>query len=371
LIVVSIVASMVANNTRVAARGADASKHLTYLLSYVVILLLIVGVTRTAREIDFLLKVLVGAGSAVAGSAIFESRTHYNVFDHLSSILPVLRQVYVDNGQSDPSRGYRVFASSQHPIALSAAFVLLVPISLYLVERTRERRWWLAAGLLLIGTAATISRTSVIMLLAVGIVFVWLRPREMKRLWPALAPALVLVHIALPGTLGTLKQSFFPSGGLVSQQTSQVGSSGQGRLADLGPAFDQLSQNPLFGAGYSTHAVGASGFDGQILDDQWLMTLIETGALGAFAWLWLIVRIVRRLRRAAACDRSAHGWLLTSLTASIAAFGAGMLFFDAFSFIQVTVVFFLLVAIACVLLRSDAHTAGRQVGGMRAHPIQE
>jgi O-antigen ligase len=195
----------------------------------------------------------------------------------------------------------------------------------------------------------------------------------MKRLWPALAPALVLVHIALPGTLGTLKQSFFPSGGLLAQQTSQVGKSGQGRLADLGPAFDQLSQDPLFGAGYSTHAANASGFDGQILDDQWLGTLVETGTLGAFAWLSLFVVVLGRLRRAAALDRSPSGWLLTSLTASIAAFGAGMFFFDAFAFIQVTVVFFFLVAIACVLLRRDAHSANRprEVDSLRPHPIQE
>jgi O-antigen ligase len=127
----------------------------------------------------------------------------------------------------------------------------------------------------------------------------------------------------------------------------------------------------LFGLGYSTHAVGASGFDGQILDDQWLVTIVETGVLGAVAWLWLLLGIIRRLRRAAAVERSPQGWLLTSLTASIASFGAGMFFFDAFAFIQATVVFFLLVAIACVLLRRDAHTVGRQVDGMRARPIQE
>ncbi len=153
-------------------------------------------------------------------------------------------------------RGFRAFGSAQHPIALSAALVLLFPISIYLVQRSGQRRWWLAAGLLFAGSLATMSRTSVIMLVVVGLVFVLLRPREVKRLLPALIPGLALVHFALPGTLITLKQSFFPTGGLLAQQQANAGYSGQGRLADVGPALDSWSQNPLFGGGYGTRIVG-------------------------------------------------------------------------------------------------------------------
>ena len=352
LILASSIASILANGGRASSVGAEVAKSLTFLLSYFVVFFLIVSVTTRQRQVDFLLKVIVGGGAIVAGCAILESRTHLNVFDHLSALIPVLHQQESEAAVID-MRGFRAFGSAQHPIALSAALVLLVPLSIYLVQRDGRRRWWLAGGLLLTGALATMSRTSIIMLLVAGLTFVWLRPRAMKRLWPALFPALALVHFALPGTLGTLKQSFFPAGGLLAQQAANPGYTGQGRLADLGPAFDQWTQHPLFGSGYATRVVGLPGIDGQILDDQWLGTLLETGVLGFFAWLWLMVWCLRRFGRAARADQSTHGWLMTALTASVASFAVGMLFFDAFSFTQVTLLFFILASLGCVAARED------------------
>ena len=57
------------------------------------------------------------------------------------------------------------------------------------------------------------------MLAAEVIVFLFLKPTETKKLWPALIPALAVVHFALPGTIGGLKEAFFPKGGLIAQQS--------------------------------------------------------------------------------------------------------------------------------------------------------
>ena len=351
LILLSTVASILTNSTRVTAVGSEVAKDLTFLLSYLVVFFLIVSVTNW-RQVDFLVRMLVGGGAVVAASSIIESRTHFNPFDHLATVLPFLQEQTTPHTAID-GRGFRAFGSAQHPIALSAAFVLLLPISIYLVRRTGNWRWWVAGALLLTGTLATMSRTSVIMLLVVGVTFVALRPREMKRLWPLLLPAVVVIHFALPGTIGTLKQSFFPSGGLIAQQTANVGYSGQGRLADVGPALSEWSEDPLLGRGYGTRVIGAPGPDGQILDDQWLVTLLETGIAGAVGWLWLFVSCVTRFGRGARVEpASSQGWLLTGLTASSAAFAVGMLFYDAFAFIQVTLLFFILVALGSVILSS-------------------
>ena len=352
LILAASIASVVANGGRVSSVGAEVAKDLTFLLSYLVVFFLIVSVTIRRNQVDFLLKMIVGGGAILAGCAILESRTHFNPFDHLSTVIPILQQQESTESVLD-MRGFRAFGSAQHPIALSAALVLLFPVSIYLVKRDGRRRWWLATGLLLTGALATMSRTSVIMLLVVGLTFVLLRPREMRRLWPASIPALALVHFALPGTLGTLKQSFFPSGGLLAQQQANAGFSGQGRLADLGPALDQWAQHPLFGSGYGTRVLGLPGVDGQILDDQWLGTLLETGLLGFLAWLWLMLWCLRRFARAARADRSSRGWLMTALAASVASFGVGMIFFDAFAFIQVTLLFFILIGLGSVASRDD------------------
>jgi tetratricopeptide (TPR) repeat protein len=364
LILATSVASVVANADRVGRSGSEVGKSLSYLLSYFVVFFVIVGVTRKGKHIDFLLKVLVGGAAIVAAAAIVESRTHANIFDQLPSLLPFLRQQEDAALVGDLTRGYRAFGSAQHPIALSAALVLVLPVSIYLVKHLGQRRWWLAAGLLLAGAFASVSRTSVMMLLVVGLVFVWLQPREMKRLWIALIPALFLVHVALPGTLGTIKQSFSPSEGLIEQQSVDIGSSDQGRIADIRPTLERLSEDPLFGVGYATRVAGAPGPDGRILDDQWLGTLLDTGVPGALAWLWLILRSLRRMGHAARQDRSSANWLPTAFAASVAAFAFGMFFFDAFAFIQVTLVFFVLLAFSCV---ATTRETARSSNEGRAH----
>ena len=61
----------------------------------------------------------------------------------------------------------------------------------------------------------------------------------------------------------------------------------------------EWSEDPLLGRGYGTRVIGAPGPDGQILDDQWLVTLLETGIAGAVGWLWLFVSCVTRFGRGA------------------------------------------------------------------------
>lgn len=360
LIVGGLFASILANRERAANVSSTVDKSLMFFLSFVLVLFLIVTVIHRLEEVDRLVKTLVLAGTFVAGSAIVEARTGYNVFNHLTRVMPFLRGGTI-SGPEFIRLGtgrLRVFGSAEHPIALSAALVMLVPLAIYLTRRYGQRRWIVCALTLAGGATASVSRTGVLMFAAVGIVYVCLRPRETLRLWPALVPALAVIHLALPGTLGSLKNSFMPPGGLVAQQKSDAGQSGSGRLADLGPGLRRWQQNPLFGEGYATR-VGAPDVapsptgelsDHQILDDQWLGTLLETGAIGFAGWLWFFARAVRRFGGEAARDHSARGWLLTSLTAGIAAYGIGMLTFDAFAFIQVTFLLFIFVGLGSVLM---------------------
>jgi O-antigen ligase len=88
-----------------------------------------------------------------------------------------------------------------------------------------------------------------------------------------------------------------------------------------------------------------------ILDNQWLSSLLEVGALGFIALLWLFVRAIRRVGRVARSSDEPHGWLLTALASSITAFAIGMLTFDAFSFAQVTFLLFIMLGMSAAALR--------------------
>jgi hypothetical protein len=358
-VLAAVFISVVANQAHVAPVETEVIKGLTFFVSFVFIFYFIVSVVR-ATQIDLFIKVLVASGAIVALESVIESRTHHNLFNSLPKVLPFLRPGSLNTVIGD-ERGYRVYASAQHPIALGALLVVLLPAAIYLIKRTGQRRWWLAGALLGFGSLATMSRTSVLMLLSVALVYIWLRPRETRRLWPYLLPALAAIHLVLPGTLGTLKDSFFPKGGLVAEQTGDVGSKGQGRVADLGPSLREFAQHPLFGEGFGSRRTDIGAQSVQILDDQWLGNLLEVGLLGTGAWIWLFIGSVRRLARRAKEDTSDLGWLAVGLAASTTTFAVGMVTYDAFAFSQVTLVLFVLLAIGSVFLKSPRLAPPRAV----------
>jgi hypothetical protein len=305
---------------------------------------------------DRMLRLIVLCGTVVAGAALFEWRSGENMFNGLGTVLPFLQ--YQDIGDAMlRGNGARALASAQHPIALGAVLVMLLPLTVYLFKRDGRSYWLVCAALLTLGALASGSRTAALMLITLALVFFWLKRAEAVKLAPMLLPLILVCQIVMPGTLGTFKGILQPSH-IVKEQSTEMGS-GSGRIADLGPSLEQFSQAPFVGVGFGTRLTTADDpvNGAQILDDQWLGLLLEAGALGALALLWLFVRTVRRLARRARSDNSPESWLATTLAAAITAYGVGMITFDAFAFIQVTFFFFVMVGFTAVLTRPGGPAA--------------
>jgi O-antigen ligase len=327
----------------------DVLKTFLFLLSFYLVFYFTLSVVRNERSIHAMLKVLVGGTAIVGFFALIEARTGYNLFDHLQAVLPgsTFTGALTTAGIARAGR-LRVYGSAQHPIALAVLFVMVLPLAIYLWRYTRTWIWLVASAVLMLGAVSTVSRTSITTMAAALAVFLWLRRDSVKRLWPLVLPGLVLIHIVTPGVIGGLQEAFFPSKGLIADQTVYEGRVSSERLK---PEFGYIKANPAFGRGYGTRITEATlRQNAHVLDDQWLGTGVETGLVGVGAWVWLFARFIRRAGREAKRDRSARGWLLTALAASVAAFALGMLTYDAFSFIQVTFVLYIVMAIgACVL----------------------
>jgi O-antigen ligase/polysaccharide polymerase Wzy-like membrane protein len=350
LFALAILLSVVVNGSQIETRGVqtDVLKAITFFASFLLLFYFIVSVVRSFGVVDFLVKVLVGGGALVGALAVLENRTGYNVFDHLGGVVPLLRNA---EPTFVPLRGERLRAlgSAEHPIALGAALVMLIPLGIYLARSCGQRRWWLATLLLLMGAVSTQSRTAVTMLAAVVAVYIWLRPLETSRLLAALPLILVAVQLVLPATLGPLKDSFFPKGGLIGEQKSAAGTFGQGRIADLGPALSEWSRHPIVGEGYAARPVRTDD-PLSILDDQWLGTLRSTGAFGFLSLLWLFSRAIAGFAKCARRDFSPRGWFFTGATASLSAYAIGMFTYDSLSFIQVTFLLFFILGFAAAML---------------------
>lgn len=326
--------------------SSNVAKELLIFASLLLVFYFVVSVIRTPAAIHSVLKTIVIGAAFVAALAIVERRTRYNVFNHLEGWIPLIS---FEGVTEDLARGgrLRVYASAQHPIALAALLCIVTPISVYLSYVTRRWLWYAATAALVLGALATVSRTSVTMLAAIALVFLVLRPQVLKPLLVAILPVLIVVHLVLPGAIGSLRAAFFPQEGLLADQTVYGGRISAKRL---GPQFDIVKAQPLFGQGYGTRVTAGPDANARILDNQWLATAVETGLAGVVAWVWIFLRFLRRAGGAAKGDTSARGWLLTALSGSAAAFSVGMLTFDAFSFIQVTFIMFVLLALGASTL---------------------
>lgn len=358
-------ASVAVNDSSIAAAGVttEVVKTLTFFASFFILFYVVVSLVRTRPQLDRLISLLVLSGTLVAVTAIVESRTDYNVFNHLGGALPFL--TFHDPGAIGLSTDYlnrggrlRVYASAEHPIELSAVLVMLIPLAFYLAKATSRRRWFLMAGVLALGALATVSRTGVIMVVVAGLVLFRLRPADVKRFSPLLVPAICVLYFALPHTLGSFYSAFFPKGGLIADQSTSVNGNhagADGRLADIGPSLHEWAQKPLFGQGFGSRVVSRDDTAtlgvtrSRLLDDQWLSSLLEIGFVGICGLIWLFVRSIRRMARTAREDDGPDGWLAAAIAASLLAFAVGMLTFDALGFVQVTITFFLLLALSSVL----------------------
>jgi hypothetical protein len=362
-LLVAIVLSLALNISRVNAVSGLVLKQVTFFLSYFLLTYFISSVIQKGEQLDRMLRVLVGGGAIVAVLSLIEWGTGTNFFDSLHRVIPILHPV--DLGEHlERGTGARALGSAQHPIALGAALVMLIPLTVYLHARDRHVGWLVCGALLTLGALASGSRTAALMLITLLVSFIWIKRTETLRLLPMLLPLLLVIQIVMPGTLGMFRSILRPS--YVIQEQSQEMGTGSGRIADLGPSLEEWAQTPLLGQGFATRVTSQQGASGsetiapgltaggaQILDNQWLGTLLEIGAIGALALLWLVWRPIRRLARLARSDPGPDGWLAMGLAASLTAFAVGMFTFDAFAFIQVTFLAFIMVGFAAVVTRGQ------------------
>jgi len=173
---------------------------------------------------------------------------------------------------------------------------------------------------------------------------------------------LAVTHFAAPGVVSHVYKRFDPKGGLVKQQQTRAGQRGSGRLADLGPGLRRFEQSPLFGYGLGTVAargeIAAAARDTPqesvsiIFDNQYMNTLVTLGACGFLGVVWFAWGAFLKVGRMAKRGRDGPGaGLMSACAIACAGFSIGLLTFDAFSFVQSTLMFFLIAALGLTARR--------------------
>ena len=365
IIVCATVGSLAVNVGRVAPLGPAVVKAITFFLSFVLVHYLLVSVVRTRRSVETVTKLLVTGTAAVAVASIVEQRIGFNVFDHVGKVLPFLQF----NGAVEVDRlgVTRAFGSSSHPIELGVVLAMALPLGLALTFGC-GRRWAIPTVVLAVGVMSAASRTPILFLVGAGLVLLWLQPRDLRRLLPLLVPLIIVVKLAAPGSLATLKLAFFPEGGLIEEQSVVAREADPllagGRIRQLRPMLNEAGRTPVLGQGFATRQTGFTNplRNAPILDNQWLGLILELGIVGVVGWAALFVGSARRLGRAARRRAGPDGWLAAGLAASIVGFGIAMFTFDGFAFTQATFVFWILISLSASLLLTETE---------EAHPMKE
>jgi len=351
--------------------------HLTQTFLLLSIALVVRQLLTSERLVMALLTFLVWAAVVVAFFAIVERFTRVNVFLLFGNVLPLV--LLRDDSESIRAGGARAYGSSQHPIALAVLLCMMIPIAIYLARYAAwprhevSRKLLYAAGVAVIvtGMLTTVSRTGVVVLAVMFAVVLVFRPILALTLALVAVPLAVLAAAVLPGLFDSVVGSFFDVDALLESQYASPGFSGQGRLADLDPAFAIIAQRPFFGTGPGSWIVVGENQTGFILDNQALSALMEGGVVGLIGLLTLIfappIILLARVLRHRGDPR--HALLGFALALSMLGYGAALFLHDSFAFLQTFMVFAILLAVGGWLIDERLTTRPPHADGRSALPL--
>ena len=277
LIVAAALCSVAVNFGRVAPLAWAVLKNFTLFLSFIIFFYFIASIVTTVSAVVAVTKFIVSGAAVVAASAVVEQRTAFNVFDHVRAVLPFLQ--FEAFGELHVRYGLiRATGSADHPIALGAFLAMCLPLG-FALARSRSILWSVPTVVTLMGIMATASRTPILAVAAATVVFLWLRPRDIRPLLPLVIPIAIVIKVVAPGSIGTVKSLFLPEGGtksLVAEQSTLAADPTllSGR-ANFWPKLVDGLQRPILGQGLGTRQTGEDNplRNAPILDNQWLGTV--------------------------------------------------------------------------------------------------
>jgi O-antigen ligase len=286
------------------------------------------GIPDAAR-FGALVRRVVWGGCLLATLGLVQFATGHSFVDALS--IPGLTATQDFSAVTSRSGFTRSAGTAMSPLEYAAALSMILPLALthalYGAPSRGRPAWlnsrlgrWLPAALITLAMVLSTSR-SALLGLAVGVGMLFPSWRRSVRIGMSAAGLAVVaaVSVLVPGMIGTMRNMF--SG--VSNDPST-----QSRTGSYELAMHFVGQSPVLGRGFGTFLPQY-----RILDNEYLLLLVEMGVLGFLA-------VVNLMLTGAACavlgSRAQQDQFMRpvgrALAASLAAGALLVAFFDAFSF---------------------------------------
>jgi hypothetical protein len=314
------------------------------IMAVVVVGIMACDAVRGLGRIDKVLRVIIYGCTFVAGVGLIQfffgiDPTHYMV-------LPGLRAVSDVQTLLQRSIFRRPSGTAGHPIEFGVVCAIAVPLTVHYAFRAVkfQRRvwpWWTCLFVLAVGALVSLSRSAILGLLVAALVLLPTWPT--KRRFQAVGVTIVftaVMRLFIPGLIGTLFSLFSN----LSGDPSIVH-----RQEDYARADVQIALHPLLGRGFGTYLPDKYG----PLDNQYLGTLVENGAVGLAALIFMLLAgLYAALRLRMATKDPLIRDLGQTLLACLSVIAVADATYDAFGFIMATGLCFLLVGLCGALWRT-------------------
>jgi hypothetical protein len=249
-----------------AVSGSDV--YLLRIFSWAGVALLAAEGLHDRAEIKRVLRTLVAVVAVMAVIGFLQFRAGIDLTTYLRQIPGLHENADLVTIQA---RGAfrRPSGTATHPIEFGCVIAMVLSFALHLarfdITRTRARRW-LPVAMISIGIPVAVSRSAILGAVVAGVViFLGLEPRLRPKALMSVAVFLTLIYATTPGLLGTLRGFFLSTGS-------------DSRKDDYGPAFALIRKAVWFGHGPGSF-INNSDL-GNVLDNQYLGSLIEVGLIG-------------------------------------------------------------------------------------------
>lgn len=231
-----------------------------------------------------------------------------------------------------------------NPLEFAGVVSICLPLAIYLARNDKpglRASRWLQVAIIAVAQVMTSSRTSIVALIAVGVVLLptWTAGQR-RRAYGAVLVSAFGLFLVVHGLLGTIKGLFL---GVVSSDASTAS-----RTSAWSSAVPFIEQHPWFGRGFATFFPATYFFT----DDQYLSSLIEIGVVGVLVLIGLLLTgwfTARSARRHSANEdiRDLAQCMAASVAVAILTFGT----FDVLSFPMMAGMTFLLLGCVGTLWR--------------------
>lgn len=334
-----------------------ADSGLLRVLSWLGVLLVAADGLPDLREWNDVLNVAVVMCGLVALLGIVQAVTGQAWVDRLT--VPGLA-VHNPVALTPTRGGYpRPVGTATHAIEFGQILTvgLLIAISMATARGTLVNR---AAAALCAGAAVLVVSRSAVVSISAGLLVLIPALGRRQKIQGAFAGlgVLVMVYLLRPGLLGTLSRMF---------TEIEADPSARSRTDSYEYAFHAVAVSPVLGKGFGTFLP-----EYRILDNQWLVSLIDIGVVGVAAFATFVLAVIVTGLRASRYLRGTPDAIITrGVTASVVAICVGLLLYDGFAFPQASGLFFLMAGLAAAAFRLAKRPASMLSDRCEHHHLSE